>query len=112
MTSEDFISQTVAAGAQLLDEKIPDWYQRIDLDTLNMADPCNCICGQLSDDGDWTPVVDFLSGINSETYIDSDMKAWTRFVSEHGFFSSTHDSWVVAIKTRRALAATPTMAVS
>lgn len=48
------IRERVKAGAELLDEKKPDWWKpdRINLDWLNLCDPCDCIGGQLFDDFD------------------------------------------------------------
>lgn len=37
----------VAAGAALLDERIPQWWQRIDVGQLDLADSCRCVLGQL-----------------------------------------------------------------
>jgi hypothetical protein len=37
----------VKRGAALLDERIPGWDQRIDLDTLRIADSGQCVLGQL-----------------------------------------------------------------
>lgn len=39
-------TERVAAGAALLDEKRPGWWQRIDLSTLRMENGCACILGQ------------------------------------------------------------------
>ncbi len=86
--------ERVAAGAQLLDEKIPGWYKRINLDTLNLSNPTNCICGQLSDIGNWETVLSFLGeGPDREA-----------FVMEHGFCAdyATHELWVEAIQARLA----------
>lgn len=41
-------AEAVANGAQLLDEKDPRWYNRINLGTLNIESPTRCVCGQLS----------------------------------------------------------------
>lgn len=37
----------VAAGAALLDEKLPGWHDQIDTETLEMGDECRCVLGQL-----------------------------------------------------------------
>lgn len=41
-------AEAVANGAQLLDEKLPGWWREITLDTLNLSDCRNCVCGQLA----------------------------------------------------------------
>lgn len=46
------IAERVARGAALLDEREPGWHQRIDLETLDMELPCNCVLGQLHHDQD------------------------------------------------------------
>lgn len=40
------IDERVAAGAAWLDEHRPGWWQRINLDTLDLGDPCKCVLGQ------------------------------------------------------------------
>ena len=44
------IPKTVPEAAKILDEAMPGWYQKIDTDTLNMADVNNCVLGQLYED--------------------------------------------------------------
>jgi hypothetical protein len=39
--------KTVEAGAAFLDKRRPGWDRLIDLDTLDMGDPRNCVLGQL-----------------------------------------------------------------
>ena len=41
------LEQRVQAGAKLLDEKSPGWFQRIDLGKLCMSDGTVCVLGQL-----------------------------------------------------------------
>lgn len=40
----------VLRGAAWLDEVMPDWFERIDLDELNLADECWCVLGQIVSD--------------------------------------------------------------
>jgi hypothetical protein len=40
------ITERVAAGAAWLDANRPGWVERIDLDTLDLGDPCRCVLGQ------------------------------------------------------------------
>lgn len=52
------VAGRVAAGAAFLDEREPGWWQRIDLDRLEMASECRCVLGQLSTDvAPWWPDV-------------------------------------------------------
>ena len=41
------IETKVARGARWLDEVVPDWWKRIDVDNLDLSDGYECICGQL-----------------------------------------------------------------
>lgn len=41
------IEQRVAAGAAWLDEHAPGWVAQIDLSSLDIEEPCNCILGQV-----------------------------------------------------------------
>jgi hypothetical protein len=43
----DTDTQDVGAGAALLDDLVPDWYNTVDLETLNMYDPQLCVLGQV-----------------------------------------------------------------
>ena len=40
-------AEAVAQGAQLLDEKDPGWWRKINLETLVLSNSEACICGQL-----------------------------------------------------------------
>ena len=46
----DTIETRVARGAALLDEKLPGWVHRIDLDKLDLGSPCRCVLGQTWDE--------------------------------------------------------------
>lgn len=50
--STESIEARVARGVALLDEKLPGWIERIDLDKLDLASGCNCILGQTWSKGD------------------------------------------------------------
>lgn len=43
-------SEAVAAGAQLLDERMPGWWKRVSLEELELASCDRCVCGQLAAD--------------------------------------------------------------
>lgn len=40
----------VARGAAELDRILPGWYEKIDLEILDLDSPCKCVLGQLSVD--------------------------------------------------------------
>jgi hypothetical protein len=54
------ITARVARGAALLDEREPGWWQRIDLDRLDLRSPCRCVLGQLH--GNYYPAADRMFG--------------------------------------------------
>jgi hypothetical protein len=58
------IAERVAAGAALLDEKLPGWDKDIDLGFLDLASPCRCILGQLHYD-EGRPARSFDAGLSS-----------------------------------------------
>jgi len=47
---KDEIPSFVKSGMNWLDENIPNWDNRIDLDRLDLFSGCDCIGGQLSND--------------------------------------------------------------
>lgn len=49
------IAERVAAGAAWLDDTCPGWRRDVDVDRLSVANPCNCVLGQLFDDFDDRP---------------------------------------------------------
>jgi hypothetical protein len=51
--------KSVDNGAALLDERLPGWREVIDPDTLELADGCHCILGQLF--GDYGKGIDILA---------------------------------------------------
>src|SRR5689334_22059895 len=66
------INMTLAAkGANLLDEKMPGWYKKIDLKTFVWQNHQKCVIGQLFnivDDGDFGDALTYL-GLNSSGYV-------------------------------------------
>ena len=51
--------KSVDNGAALLDERLPGWRDHIDPATLELADGCHCILGQLF--GDYGKGIDILA---------------------------------------------------
>lgn len=45
--------QRVEAGAAYLDGVLPGWWEKIDLETLNLGSNCRCVLGQLAVDIAW-----------------------------------------------------------
>lgn len=52
------VAERVANGASLLDAKVPGWFSRINLSTLDICDGENCVLGQLF--GDYEDGCEFL----------------------------------------------------
>lgn len=48
MTGPKTAAEAVANGAQLLDEKVPGWWRKIDKGLIEMEHCDKCICGQLA----------------------------------------------------------------
>ena len=76
LTEEDerLCAERVAKGAQFLDEKIPDWYTKINTDTLDMTDGSCCIIGQLYPRDGFTWTLKYTYNWNNKT------------AQDHGFF--------------------------
>lgn len=48
MTDELDVAARVAAGVDLLNERVPDWREHVDPDTLDLAGVFGCVLGQLA----------------------------------------------------------------
>jgi hypothetical protein len=92
------IAERVAAGAAWLDEHRPGWVERVNLDTLDLGDSCECVLGQ--EYGDFwkapTEVIfeDYVRGFNRSSSRD-DSSAYEPLTA----------AWRVLIEARRS---TPT----
>lgn len=62
------IKNRVANGYRWLDENFPGWQERVNSVTLNMADPRQCICGQVFDEdaGRWMDGWGYANNLFSE----------------------------------------------
>jgi hypothetical protein len=60
------VDDRVAAGAAWLDANRPSWWQRINLDTLDLSLNCGCVLGQL--DGDFWDAPEVIKA--SKVYAD------------------------------------------
>ena len=100
--------QRVARGVALLDERVPDWRERINTDGLDMVTGTRCVVGQVQlsfDPLDWSPWHHGLGRLGLSTEADHD-------AHDHGFITeipdtdghmdrdateSLHDLWIKAI---------------
>ena len=39
--------KNIARGVALLDEKLPGWEERVNLNRLDLSSTCDCVCGQI-----------------------------------------------------------------
>jgi len=89
------VAERVARGAALLDERIPGWWQRINLPELDMR--CNCIIHQLFNGSYLRAVEDDLGLPNGAD--DTDHGFLWRSDSE---VRALDAEWVRLIESRRA----------
>jgi len=112
-------AEAVANGAQLLDERYPGWYRKINLDELEISNGCSCICGQLGsyerdlveqelefEEDRWLLFAEQHLGCPEylPVYSHQSHREWATFVTEHGFANdkggfTTHE-WKLAIQAR------------
>lgn len=45
--TENIAAERVALGVTFLDDTVPNWRDRVDLETFDITDPDNCIVGQV-----------------------------------------------------------------
>lgn len=101
----------VLRGADWLDEVRPEWYQLVDIDTLQMSDSGNCILGQVFREEAAE------AAENGETFSPSGWEyappmliqdgydwVWAQenatFLTSHAFVFWGHDEWVEQINAR------------
>lgn len=84
----DTIETRVARGVALLDEKLPGWVDRIDLEKLDLSSACDCILGQEFDGkAIWPDLLGYDIGL-SELFANVEKDA-----ARHGF---TAGAWAAA----------------
>ena len=62
------ITERVERGAALLDEKMPGWWQRVDLGRLDIESGCNCVIGQLGSYPETSEGFGLLSSLDDFTH--------------------------------------------
>lgn len=90
------IEERVAAGARWLDEHRPGWVDRIDLETLDLGDPCRCVLGQ--EYGNYTFALDEI--LDDVSPASRGFNAW----ATTGEYPALTDAWRRLIEQRRAVA--------
>lgn len=86
-------------GAELLDRKMPDWANRIDLDNLDMGSCTSCVIGQAL--GCFGPAA--VEGLGLDWYSHDD--AWHGFtggpISESVPYGDLEAAWAAEVRRRR-----------
>lgn len=94
-TEDAIVEARVAAGAQWLDEQLPGWADKVDLEQLNMSSPFWCVLGQLAPDLLGTPRDDWMRA----DYLDAvrrygsenDKAVREAWAIGHGFYLASSD---------------------
>jgi len=93
--------ERVRAGVELLDRKLPGWWRKIDLTTLDIGSGSRCVCGQL-DGGCWAVLAYRL--------LEGDKPSSHGFAAEHSWLLVRREYhrltgvWKEEISARRAAA--------
>lgn len=101
--------ELVAKGAAHLDVVRPGWWNRIDVGTLTLHDPCGCIVGQLSGNQDFFRGCDSLEidnplALGFDTGKDAmpfDLAFQFGNPARRPYYQSLQDAWIEAIADRR-----------
>lgn len=91
------VPERVEAGAALLDERMPGWFNMIDVDTLKIFDPTLCVMGQLFGD--------YLGGLDT---LDVDISAGYGFNAYDDEYTELDAAWRELILSRRGQLTTAT----
>lgn len=95
---------SVARGIDLLDSRLPNWVEKIDLETLNMEDPNHCIAAQIGK-GNMFEGLDML-GIRDLSFpMESyglDITHFAYDTDDIGAYRELQQLWVEEIQKRRS----------
>jgi hypothetical protein len=89
------IDERVAAGAAWLDANRPGWWQRINLDTLDLGDPCECVLGQ--EDGNYWDTAPDLG--DDAAVLGFNTRPWCRDPGQE--LAGLEGAWRTLIQARR-----------
>jgi hypothetical protein len=93
-------AENVEAGAKFLDEHIPNWFELIDVDLLDMSVGCSCIRGQLEDHLDPEMVDNIISG-GEISYILYPVELGLVTVSVNDSWNDLQMEWIKQIEARK-----------
>lgn len=81
------ISERVARGVALLDERVPNWLETFDLSRFALKSGCDCVIGQLwtaaGNTSDWSD--DQFDSAIADGWLDLDFEA----AEQHGFYAGS-----------------------
>lgn len=105
--STEQIRERVERGVALLDEHVPDWWQRLDTDILDIGDGSVCVLGQVyATEGDccgWcngtAELQDAVPGFRTET-----AWQWGFDIGPDGRKNAVEDIWREIARERRIFA--------
>ena len=118
------VARRVAAGAAYLDEREPGWWERIDLDRLNMSAECGCVLGQLATDLEtplWSAIVwEFglrrqgweVFGLPTDFDLGFNAGSTQSKKAQYREYAALEAEWKRVITGRRAQARVPAQATS
>ena len=102
MSSNGF-RQQIEAGAKLLDEKVPGWVERQNLEKLDISDIDNCVVGQTFPDRPYTEAL-------MELFDEDDEQSALHMSLQYGFcipsdrtyegYSQLTEEWIEYIEGR------------
>jgi len=104
------LNTRIERGAAFLDGREPGWWQRIDLETLDLDESCRCVLGQLATDlgdperGVWPRVCDQF-GVRATGW-DNDDNGRARdidlgFITDGEYVEELTAAWRALIEARR-----------
>lgn len=98
--TREVLAGRVAKGAVWLDEhRGPDWADKVDLDELCMADPCNCVLGQLERQRNGGNYIDVVEKELDECPIRARLLGFTLLGNQR--FEDLEQVWAALIRGRR-----------
>lgn len=112
------LDERVERGALHLDEHIPGWANKINLERFQISSAENCVIGQLYGDY-WNHTINKVAKIYPDRMSADDWNCWgsdqklDKFAAHHGFMTDAdpdrtadwdilQESWVRAIKARQS----------
>lgn len=98
------IAKRVAKGAALLDVKRPGWEKEVNVYSINMNSPYDCILGQIYHNYEWGLDSLELEGNWSAKRHGFELTGWQRrdFASAQLNGQKIKDAWIDEIKSRKS----------